>query len=344
MTKQCLIVAGGTAGHVLPSLEIARSFIEQDYHVHWLGHGEPLERQIDHCQMTYHQVHTRSPRARSLLNFNYWSKLAQDIRTIFRLLKQQRFTFILVTGNFIGIIPGIMSKFFGLPLYVYEQNCRLGQANIILKPLSQKIFWGMHPGYRLKEYEFYTAQPLRKDIVTINQTHRDSNKETPSCQRKTLLILGGSLGAAFFNTRLITLLAQSRFPSHWDIIHLAGSHGHVQAVVQEYEKVSLKACVLGYCQDIAKLYERSDALIARAGALSLAEIIYLQKKALIVPLPSSVGDHQRYNVYSCLNNRQIVYSEQERMTADDIANFLQCSNDSGAPLPQDYIAQLCLTN
>lgn len=343
MNKKCLVVSGGTAGHILPSLEIVRSLLQKGYKVHWLGHGEALEHQIQSVSLTYHKVLSRSPRSRILFNPAYWKLLASDIKTVRHLLKEHEFSFVLVTGNFIGLIPGFLSWLNSIPLYIYEQNSLLGQANRLLYPFSKKVFWGIYPQRKLQKKEFYTQQPLRSEIVSLRQSQQ-LYKEPSKEKAPTLLILGGSLGAHFFNTTLIEKLAQSGVLSNWQVIHCVGSKGNVKKVQYEYKKYAIEAIVLSYTHDMANLYEKSDAIIARAGALSLSEVVYLNKHALIIPMPNSVGDHQRLNTYSCLNHHNITHCEQDQLSKEDLEAFIKNSSSVQPILPQDKIAQLCSTN
>lgn len=341
VTKSCLLVSGGTAGHVLPSIEIARSLINQGVHVHWLGYGEKIEFQINSDKITYHKVLSRSPRSRVLLNIAYWKLLFSDIKVIRGLFKAHSINFTIVTGNFIGLIPGLISRWNKVPLYLYEQNSILGQANRLLYKLSQKVFWGMHPLRRLKHKEIYTSQPLRDEIITLKQQLK-LYQARPDNRRPTLLIMGGSLGANFFNTTLIEKMAPVRHLNQWQIIHCAGKVGVIDKVQHQYKKHNIQALVLGYTEDIHSLYERADIVIARAGALSLSEILYLGKKALIIPMPNSVSDHQRYNIYSCLNSDTILYGEQETLDTKTLSSLLESFDKNSSELPQDKIAALCL--
>ena len=234
MTKSCLLVSGGTAGHVLPSLEIAKSLIKQGFHVHWLGHGEKLEYQIHSENITYHRVLSRSPRSKVLWNIAYWKLLASDMKVIRNLLRTYKFQFTLVTGNFISILPGLLSRYYKVPLYIYEQNSIIGQANRLLSPFSKKIFWGMHPLRKLSKKEVYTSQPLRDEILTLKQ---DLDLYRPQSRRnkKTILIMGGSLGAGFFNSTLVEHLAAVKNIHAWQIIHCAGRSQHVSNVQKKYQ-------------------------------------------------------------------------------------------------------------
>ena len=341
MTKNCLLVSGGTAGHVLPSIEIARSLVKQGVHVHWLGHGEKIEYQIESERITYHKVLSRSPRSKVLFSTAYWKLLLSDIKVIRDLFKNYSIDFTIVTGNFIGLMPGLFSRWNKVPLYLYEQNSTLGQANRFLSKLCEKIFWGMHPLRRLDRKEYYTNQPLRDEILNLKHQLKLYQKR-PKDYRPTLLIMGGSLGAKFFNTTLIEKLAPLKKLSKWQIIHCAGKVADVDKVQRKYKKYNIDALVLGYTEDIHRLYERADIVIARAGALSLSELLFLEKKSLIIPMPNSVSNHQRYNIYSCLNSDTILYSEQEELDTETLSNLLNSFYQQNIDLPQDKIARLCL--
>ena len=339
--KKCLIVSGGTAGHILPSKEIALSLINKGYDVHWLGYGELIEKIPNAQSIFYHQVLSRSVNRKVFFNIAYWKLFFHDMKVVKKLYQTYDFEFVLLTGNFITFLPGLMAFLRKVPVYLYEQNSQLGRANRLFSFFAKKIFWGLHPHRPLKEHEFFTAQPLRQSLIELElQRERYFSRDS---QTYTLLVLGGSLGAHFFNTKLIEKLASSLSKTRktWQIIHLCGQKGRVVLTQENYKKVGLKALVLGYIDDMTSLYEKSDAVIARAGAMSLSELVFLKKPSLIIPMPNSVGDHQRANAYGLMNQENIQCFEQEKLEDTQILNFLRSVENGITTLPQDNIAQLC---
>lgn len=342
MKKKCLIVSGGTAGHVLPSKEIAQSLRQLGYDIHWLGHGEPIEKISGEKSISYHQVLTRSPNRKVFFNLAYWKLFFHDLKVLRKLFQTYDFDFVLLTGNFITLLPGFFARLYKKPIYLYEQNAQLGRANLLLKSWAKKIFWGIHPPKPLKNNEYYTKQPLRKSLFQLQQNSQ--RYFARQGDHYTLLIIGGSLGAHFFNSKLIEILASSfkHCKKNWKIIHLSGKNGRVLHVQDCYEKNNLQALVLGYVDEMSSLYKKADAVVARAGALSLSELLFLKKPSLIIPMPNSVSNHQKQNAYSMSNHENFYYYEQDNLEENQVTNFLRRVESDIVELPQDKIAQLCL--
>jgi UDP-N-acetylglucosamine--N-acetylmuramyl-(pentapeptide) pyrophosphoryl-undecaprenol N-acetylglucosamine transferase len=333
VSKSCVIVSGGTAGHILPSKEIAKQLREKSYHIHWVGYGDKIEYLSESHLVTYHQVRARSPRARYFLSRTYFHDIKRDFSTLISLFKKGNIDFVLLTGNFIGCLPGLLAKWYQIPLYLYEQNTLLGQAHRLFYPFCKKVFWGMPPRFLLTKKDYFTGQPLREEVIRLK------NKQLLSDQKKkTVFIFGGSLGADFFNTTLIDLLSSDVSFQKFHFIHSVGSRGDVEKVQKAYLTKDLNGLVLGYIENIAAMYEKADFIISRAGALSLSEIIYLGKKALIIPMPNSVLNHQEYNALSCQNDRLMV-KNQKQLTTKDLKDFF---THRDLLTPQEKIAQLCL--
>ena len=144
----------------------------------------------------------------------------------------------------------------------------------------------------------------------------------------TLLILGGSQGAASLNAAVLDALATLRTElGGWRIVHQTGA-ADLDAIRQRYAALSLAADVQPFFRDMAEQYRRATCVISRAGATTLAELACAGLPALLVPLPTSAHDHQRLNARLFADHSAALVAESASPAADSLrASLVQLLND-----------------
>lgn len=313
-----LVVSGGTAGHILPSVQIVAALLEQGASVAWVGDLKAIQAMPAWPKVSTGLLQAKSPRSwRRLLTIDFYKHLFSDIKLIWQLLSTRSYSGVLVTGGVVGVIPGIIALLRNIPVFVYEQNVILGVANKLIARLgARQVFFGLPP---LEEKNgLYVAQPLRPEILKLKRTP----KRTPL--KKVLLIIGGSLGAASFNTKLVEALGEIKGLSSWAIIHLAGPTADCEAIQARYG-AHPDCTVLAYCQEIAGLYARADCVIARSGALTLSELDYLKHPVITIPLPNSAGDHQKANAKALSKVAPMILLDESKLKASTLEEMIYTS-------------------
>ncbi len=151
-----------------------------------------------------------------------------------------------------------------------------------------------------------------------------SGRETIS----TLLILGGSQGAASLNAAVLDALASLRTELvGWRIVHQTGA-ADLDAVRQRYVALSLAADVQPFFRDMAEQYRRATCVLSRAGATTLAELACAGLPALLVPLPTSAHDHQRLNARLFADHSAALVAEPSSPAAESLrTSLVQLLND-----------------
>ena len=138
----------------------------------------------------------------------------------------------------------------------------------------------------------------------------------------TLLILGGSQGAASLNAAVLDALATLRTElAGWRIVHQTGV-ADLDAIGRRYAALSLAADVQPVIRDMAEQYRRATCVISRAGATTLAELACAGLPALLVPLPTSAHDHQRLNARLFADHSAALMAESSSSDADSLRDSL----------------------
>tara|TARA_B100001989_G_scaffold208118_1_gene156973 strand:+ start:400 stop:1482 length:1083 start_codon:yes stop_codon:yes gene_type:complete len=295
MTKQTVfIAAGGTGGHMYPAVALAHQLTEQKKKVVWIGSGSKLEQKVlAPYAWTYKVVRAKPYRgtgikAKLLLPFH----LLLGVATAWRLLRRHKPIYLITTGGYVSVASTIAACLAGVPVFLCEQNARPGLANRYLSRYVRAIFTAYPKVFSetIKQQYLQMGNPLRRQMIEHSMLERSQAN-----QKLRLLILGGSQGAAVFNEQVPKLLSQLRDKDRIAITHIAGPSADKQAITDAYSTSGYVATVHNYVQDMASLYLESDLVLARSGALTLAELMQFSLPALLVPLPNSADNHQYYN-------------------------------------------------
>jgi UDP-N-acetylglucosamine--N-acetylmuramyl-(pentapeptide) pyrophosphoryl-undecaprenol N-acetylglucosamine transferase len=294
-----LIAAGGTGGHILPGVAIAKVLRERGHWVHFVvkkdRDSQPLlSREGFPSSAFYFEGFPRTLSWRALL-FPFTALAA--LLSARRVVRRESPDVCLGMGGYITVPVGLGALWRGVPLVLHEQNVRAGLANRFLSRWAKIVATSFDPTEGLSSRSarvVRTGLPLRPDLVPIDPaTARRSLGLDPDAF--TLLVFGGSQGARALNARMLEVvktLAQRR-PT-WQYIHLTGNadEANVRAV---YSALSRNAFVRAFYSDMATVYSAADFVVARAGANTVMEIRRMGRAALLVPFPFATNDHQTAN-------------------------------------------------
>lgn len=289
-----LIAAGGTGGHILPAMALARE-------IKTLNAGRVLfvisSRKQDRDIISGKGIDFAVLPISSLQSKNIFAMLGFIIRlfagTIASIALLLRFKPGAVVG-FGGYVSGpivLLASLAGIKTIIHEQNVYPGKANRILAKFVNKIAISF-PEARdyLKGFEskiIFSGNPLREGM---KRDERAGLKEGFS-----VLVIGGSQGAHKLNTIMPQAIGMMRDNQRnsLTVIHIAGKN-EKEEVEKSYGKIGLNYKVFSFTEHMARLYNECDFVISRAGAMTVSELLALGIPAILVPYPYA-GGHQRLN-------------------------------------------------
>ena len=286
------IAAGGTGGHVYPGLAVAEELRQRGCEVVWIGTRYGLEGQVvTQRQFPVEWLETRALRGKGwVAKLAMPWRLARAVYTAARIIGRQRPDVVLGMGAYIAGPVGIAAWLMRVPLVIHEQNAVAGLANRLLAPLCQRVLTGSS-AVMSKRGE-HVGNPVRGEITRlVPPEQRYARRQGPP----RLLVLGGSQGAQALNRAVPAAMA--KWPADLPlprIVHQAGEKTMHEAQ-EGYHQAGIEAEVVPFVEDMAGAYEWADLVVARAGALTVAELAAAGSPAVLVPLPWAVDDHQRVN-------------------------------------------------
>jgi UDP-N-acetylglucosamine--N-acetylmuramyl-(pentapeptide) pyrophosphoryl-undecaprenol N-acetylglucosamine transferase len=191
-----------------------------------------------------------------------------------------------------------MAAILGFPTFVHEQNVIPGITNKFLSRITRKTFLSFNQSkeyFSNKAKLIFTGNPIRFKNIKPG-IDRDYNKFSLNSSKKTILVLGGSKGAASINRAVLggIDLIKDAIKNNWQVLLISGQddYDNIMEIVGEEHKIF---SVEPYLHDIEKAYSLADLVICRAGATTLAEIGAYGLPAILIPYPYATQDHQGIN-------------------------------------------------
>ena len=297
-SKQFVIACGGTGGHLFPGLAVAET-------LHDRGHEVMLfvsEKEIDtvalrgHTEFRTEKLPSVGMPAVLSPAFPRFLKRGWESFSICRQLYGRYMpSAVLGMGGFTSTAPILAASTMGIPSFLHESNVVAGRANRLASRWTDRVLIGMKP--------CESSFPGRTCIVTGTPVRRDlgnplSKPEARSAlgldaEKPTLLVMGGSQGAAGIN-QLLFRSAPFLRESNVQIIHLTGERDDNLAAIN-YQREGLSAHVVPFHHRMAEVYSAADLVISRAGAASLSEISQFSLPSILIPFPFASEHHQHRN-------------------------------------------------
>lgn len=309
-----IISGGGTGGHIFPAVSIANAIKELQHNTEILFVGAE-------GRMEMHRVPAAGYPIKGLPVAGFDRKnLLKNIPVLIKLFKSQRLARKIVkdfrphaavgVGGYASGPTLKVAGSMGIPTLLQEQNSYAGVTNKLLAKQAKKIcvaYEGMERFFD-KSKIILTGNPVRQGLLN----HSIQREEAISSfgldpQKKTVLILGGSLGARTINQCLMANLDKVKSSG----VQFIWQTGKIyieearKAVAQAGELPMLH--VTDFISDMATAYSAADLVISRAGAGSISEFCLLQKPVILVPSPNVAEDHQTKNALALVNKNAALY-------------------------------------
>jgi UDP-N-acetylglucosamine--N-acetylmuramyl-(pentapeptide) pyrophosphoryl-undecaprenol N-acetylglucosamine transferase len=293
------IACGGTGGHLFPGLAVAEVLREQ-------GHGVLLfvsEKEVDARALRAHPdlpseklPSIGMPSLLSPAMVSFLRRLRASLKKCGQVYDRERPDAVLGMGGFTSIAPLIAARRRGIPAFLHESNAIPGKANRLAALFCRSVLLGFddcapHFGRHATRT---TGTPIRRDLsagVPGRAAAREALGLDPG--RTTILIMGGSQGAAGLNA-LMVAAAPHLVPAGVQVVHLAGERD-AQTMRAAYAAAGLQATVLPFCDRMQDVYPAADLAVSRSGAASLGELSWFGLPSVLVPFPYAAEDHQRLN-------------------------------------------------
>lgn len=279
--KKIVLCGGGTAGHILPCLALIPELKKRFDEIYYFGSKDGMEYELVQKENIpfFHVDSIKFSRTNLLSNIKIPFILPKCIKKCEKLLSQLKPDVIFSKGGYVSLPVTESARKLSIPYVIHESDATLGLANKVASRGAKLIltnFPNTHKG------EIVVGIPLRnnlycnKDKSVLLNSYGLENK-------KTILVLGGSLGSKTINDNLYKIL--DLLIKQYNVIHITGKNNPSIIKIKNYLPIT-------FTSDIGKLYLVADIVVSRSGATCIAELQSLGKKVILIPLSkkASRGD------------------------------------------------------
>ena len=292
-----VIAAGGTGGHLYPAIALAREFVRHDAAVRilFVGTARGIEsRVLAHEGFELVLITAKPVMGKGLVDvlrgllsvpIGIWQSL--------RILEQRQANLVIGVGGYTSPTMLAAAALKGIARVILEPNAYPGLANKVVAPFTQRVFLAFESaGASFDQRKVrVVGTPVRQEFLV------PSSKTGDSIERRGqhLLIFGGSQGAKAINSAVLEGLAllHERLPG-LTITHQTGEVDF-ERVSGAYHKLGIQAKVVPFLYDMPAVLRTADLVVARSGAMTIAELTACGKAAILIPLPTAIYDHQMKN-------------------------------------------------
>jgi len=246
--------------------------------------------------------------------------LLKNIKVLFMIWKSQRMARRIIKDFRPMVAVGVggyasgptlnMAAEKGIPCLLQEQNSYAGVTNKLLAKKAAKIcvaYEGMERFFPADKI-MLTGNPVRQQLLETTVSKADALRSFGlDTQKKTILIVGGSLGARTLNESVLGHLDAIR-ESGVQFIWQTGKYYH-QEIIDRLEKAGKpqNLMVTDFISDMGTAYKAADIVVSRAGAGSISEFCLLGKPVILVPSPNVAEDHQTKNAMALVNKKAALF-------------------------------------
>lgn len=344
-----IIAGGGTGGHIFPAIAIANAIKKLAPATEILFVGAIAKMEMEKVPQAGYKIVGLDiagfNRSSLIKNITLPFKLIKSfikVRQIFKLFKP---TVVLGVGGYSSFPVLRFAQARGIKTFIHESNSFAGKSNMLLGKKATQIFVagdGMEKFFPLKKI-LITGNPVRESIshciISREEANRFFNLDP---DKKTVLSIGGSLGAKSINEALAAKLNDFE-KNGLQLIWQTGKPYAEQAKKIAAEKPNV--WVNDFIMQMEYAYAAADVVISRSGAMAITELSVQKKAVLFVPYPFAAEDHQTANAQSLVNkNAGIMIMDNEAIYKLIPAVLTLIKDENKLQELQFNISKLAVTN
>ena len=311
-----ILSGGGTGGHIYPAIAIANELKSRfpDSEILFVGASDKMEMQkVPQAGYKIEGLWIAGlQRKVTLQNAMFPFKLMSSLWKSRQIIKKFKPDVVIGTGGFASGPLLQVANSFNIPTVLQEQNSFPGITNKLLSKKANAICVAYDDLERFfpKDKIVFTGNPVRQDVLDIeNKKQEGINYFKLDANKKTLLILGGSLGARRVNQLIakeLDFLLESGIQVFWQCGKL---------YFEDYKHFNDKenVQVVSFIDRMDLIYAATDFVISRAGASSVSELCLVGKPVIFIPSPNVAEDHQTKNAKAIVDKKGAILLKENEL-------------------------------
>jgi len=308
-----IVSGGGTGGHIFPAISIANAVKEKRPEAKILFVGAEGRMEMQRVPAAGYEIKGLPiqgfDRKRPWRNVKVLFKIWKSQRMARRIIREFRPMVAVGVGGYASGPTLNTAAAMGVPCLIQEQNSYAGVTNKLLAKKVDRIcvaYEGMERFFPAEKI-MMTGNPVRQALLQNTMTRAEAVESfglDPA--KKTILIVGGSLGAGTMNNSVLSHLDDVE-QSGVQVIWQTGKY-YSASIAEQLKGRTLRAVkVLDFISDMGAAYRAADLVLSRAGAGSISEFCLLGMPVILVPSPNVAEDHQTKNALALVNREAALY-------------------------------------
>ena len=291
MTQKILISTGGSGGHVVPAT-ILYEHLKNQFQVYMTTDDRGMKF-LDKDKYNLEIINV-PPISKNifLLPFQFFLLIYFIIKSIF-FLKKKGIDILISTGGYMSLPLCLASKILNIKLFLFEPNMVLGRSNKFFIKSCKKIFCYSD---KIKNFPNKYMDKINVIPALLRKKFYKIEKAQGINDYINLLVIGGSQGAKIFDTLTKTLVV--KLSKKYNLkIYQQTNLVNFENLKQFYKDNNINNELFDFNEDISNFMSRSNMCLTRAGATTLAELVFLNLPFVAIPLPTSKDNHQFENAF-----------------------------------------------
>ncbi len=349
MSKRIIIAGGGTGGHIFPAIAIANALKKIDPGIEILFVGAKGRMEMEKIPQAGYKIEGLDiagfNRSSLIKNIGLPFKLVKSffqVRDIFKRFKPDA---VIGVGGYSSFPVLRVAQGRGIPSFIHESNSFAGKSNKMLGRKATRIFTGTEGMEKFFPAEkiTVTGNPVRATIVGSKITREEGIKFfSLDGSKKTLLVVGGSLGAKSINEAIdkgMDELINTGMQLIWQTGKPYAERGKKRGEGKSAVWVNEFITQMEYA------YAAADMVVARSGAMTVAELCVAKKPVLFVPYPFAAEDHQTVNALQMVEKKAAVMIKDNEVAEKLVQMTIALSKDEAMQTElKRNIAELAIIN
>lgn len=309
-----VVSAGGTGGHIYPALAIINKIKEMDKNseILYIGTTDRMESTIVPNQgIKYIGIEMKGLNRKNIFkNFKVFSIYNRAKKEIKRVLEDFKPDIVLGIGGYITLPVIQVATKLGIKTFIHEQNSIPGLSNKILSRKVDKIGVSLEDSlqYFDKEKTIFTGNPRSEEILSVKEVKK--SKYGLKERKKLVLIVMGSLGSMTVNSKFKNILSMFN-DKEYEILFVTGKNYYDE--YKSIKNIPSNVKIVPYLDDMLSVMKKTDLMVTRAGASTIAEITSIGIPSILIPSPYVTHNHQYKNAKVLEDRGASVIIEEEKL-------------------------------
>ncbi len=311
--KKIIISAGGTGGHIYPAIAVAQALQKRlNNEVEFLFVGASDRMEMEKVPKAGYKIEglwiSGLQRRITYKNLLFPIKVVLSILKSFGIINKFKPDAVIGFGGYASSAVLYAASLKKLPTLIHEQNSYAGITNKILKDKVNTICVAydnmekFFPANKLVK----TGNPIRQDLLDVSSKKQQAMEFFKlDANKKTILVIGGSLGARTINESIYEGLDKIK-EANVNLIWQTGKNFDKADNIQLPIAIGTTFNIQHFIYEMDLAYAAADVVISRAGALSIAELAQVAKPVILVPSPNVAEDHQTKNAMALVNKNAAI--------------------------------------